>query len=457
MRRIIIIALLFAGMQLILPLGASGHGAVWLLTFGFLILAADAVGELASTVKIPKLLGYLAAGFIFGPSGLNTITAQATQELAPVNSLAIALIAFLAGSELRWSELQERLERVMKILAVELTLTLFALSGFLLLISNFIPFLQGIPIGAKIVFSVLFASIAIVHSPSATMGLLSETQARGPVARTTLSLVLVSDIIVVLIFTGALALARAVVPPSGTEAAGISLGSVVWEIVGALLVGVLLGIAVALYLKRIKRELFFFAMLVAFFGSEIARLAHVEVLLTLLTAGFVAENVSPREDGQALRHALEKSSAPIFVVFFALAGASIHLGDIGKVWFLVIPIVLVRMGSIWLGVRVGAKWGKAPKIEEDYAWMGLISQAGVAIGLATVVAAAYPNRGAQIQSIFLAVIALNETIGPILFKIALTKSGEIQNSNGRSNGEKVQDSSVTVLESDNNLVAEGGQ
>lgn len=432
MRRLIVIALLFAGMQLILPLGASGHGAVWLLTFGFLILAADAVGELASSLKIPKLIGYLIAGTIFGPSVLNTITAQAVHELEPVNGLAIALIAFLAGAELRWDELQERIGRVLKMLSAEITITLIAITSFLLLVSSYLPFLDGIGIGPKIAFSLLFASIAVVHSPSATMALLSETHAKGPVARTTLSLVLVSDIVVVLLFTGALALTRAIVPPSGTEAAGISLGSVVWEIAGAILVGAILGGAVALYLKWVKRELFLFAMLVAFFGAEIAKLAHVEILLTLLTAGFVSENLSVHADGAALRNALERSGAPVFVVFFALAGASIDLKAVSQVWPIVIPIVLVRLGAIYSGIKLGAKWSKAPDVEGRYAWMGLISQAGVAIGLSSVVAAAYPNRGAQMQTILLAVIALNETFGPILFRIALSRSGEIEDQDERS-------------------------
>ncbi len=450
MRRIVIIALLFAGMQLILPLGARGHGAVWLLTFGFLILAADAVGALASSVKIPKLVGYLAAGAIFGPSLLNTVTIEATRELAPVSGLAIALIAFLAGAELRWTELRERLNRVLKMLSVELLLTLIVSSAFLLAFRSYIPFLKDISILPAIAFSVLFASMLIVHSPAATMALLTETQARGPVARTTLSVVLVSDIAVVLIFTAALAFARAVVPPSGTEAAGISLAVVVWEIAGAILVGSILGGAVALYLHWVRRELFLFALVVAFFGAEIARLAHVEVLLTLLTAGFVAENVSKQAHGEALRNAMERSAAPIFVVFFALAGASLHLADIADLWPLVVPIVLIRMASIWVGTRLGAKWGNAAPIEQKSVWMGLISQAGVAIGLATVVSAAYPDRGAQMQTLFLSIIAINETVGPILFRFALSRSGEVIPNDRSGDSVEVTQRSVTLLEPNNN-------
>jgi Kef-type K+ transport system membrane component KefB len=228
----------------------------------------------------------------------------------------------------------------------------------------------------------------------------------------------------VLLFTAVLALARYLVPPTGTDAAAVSLATVAWEIGGAVLVGAVLGGAVALYLRFVHRELFLFALIVAFFGAEITNLVHVETLLTLLTAGFVMENVSRHGEGEVLRHAMERSAAPVFVVFFALAGAEMALHDIGALWFLIIPIVLVRGVAMWMGTLLGARWAGARE-EGRYVWMGLISQAGVAIGLATVVVQVYPTRGAQMQTLFLAVLAVNQTIGPILFRHALVRSGEV--------------------------------
>jgi hypothetical protein len=241
--------------------------------------------------------------------------------------------------------------------------------------------------------------------------------------------VLVSDVVVVIVFSSVLALVRILVPPTGAEVMAASFTAILWEIGGAVLVGALLGGAVALYLRFVKRELMLFAMVIAFFGAVIAQLTHVETLLTLLTAGFVTENVSHRDDGDAIRHAMERSAAPVFVVFFALAGAEMALGEIAAVWYLVLPIVVVRIGAIWAGARVGARWADAGPAGSRI-WMGLISQAGVAIGLATVMAQAYPSRGALIRTIFLAVIAVNELIGPILFRQALNRSNEIVSGTG---------------------------
>jgi len=423
-RRLIILALLLASVQLILPLGARGHGGQWLLSFGFLVVAASTVGRLVAPLGLPAIVGHLATGVIFGPQVIGTLSTDAARQLAPVSSLAIALIAFLAGAELRWSELKERGVLLLKILATEMSLVLVAVTALLLGMREFVPFLADSPTTTVLVMSLLFASIAVVHSPAVTIALLSETRANGPVARTTLGVVLLSDVVVILLFAGVLAFARAVVPPAASSST-FSLLGVFWEIGGAILIGGFLGGGIALYLRFVRRELFLFAILVAFFGSEITRLAHVETLLAMLIAGFVAENVSPHALGDALRHAIERSAAPVFVVFFALAGAALDLGAVADLWFVVLPLVAVRSVALWAGSGLGARWGKASLPERQWTWMGLVSQAGVAIGLATVAAEAYPERGDAIRALFLAMLAVNQTLGPILFRFALSRAGEL--------------------------------
>lgn len=423
MRRLFILALLFGGMQLILPLGSRGQGSWPLLAFGFLILAAYSVGELATSFHFPKIVGYLAAGVIFGPYVLNAVDEIGVNRLSPVSDLAIALIAFLSGAELRWDEVKERGVLLLKMTVTELAITFVALFGLLYGLRGFVPFLASSPGPEAIAFALLFASIAVVHSPAVTMALLSETGARGPVARTTLGVVLITDVVVVLFFSGALAVARAIAPPGG--AAGLSFGAVVWEIAGAIVIGAVLGWLIALYLRYVGKELPFFAILIAFFGLTIARLSHVELLLTMLMAGFVMENRSRQGEGTELLHAMERSAAPVFVVFFALSGAKIELAAVGALIFLVIPIALVRAAAIWVGVRIGARWAHAGEAESRLTWMGLISQAGVAIGLAAIVADAYPERGAQLSALLLSLIAVNQIVGPVLFRRALGSAGEI--------------------------------
>ena len=424
MRRVIILLFLLVGMRLLIPLGSGPGTPHPLLAFGFLILAAYSVGELAKQFRIPKIVGYLVAGLVFGPSALAIVSSDASAELAPVSNLAVALIAFLAGAELRWSEVREHWRKILRILSSEMSLAFAGLLMLLVLAHRFVPFLQDTSWGQRFALAALFASIGVVHSPAVTLALLKETGARGRVARTTLEVVLVADVAVIVLFSGVLAWARAVAPVGGSVPPQ-SVGLLAWELLGSVLVGALLGGVISLYLRLVLRELVMFGIVVAFFGAEIARLAHVETLLTLLTAGFMTENVSRRGEGEQLRHAMERSSAPVFVIFFALAGAKIAVGELVQLWYIVIPIVLVRGLGIWYGSLLGARWARASEDEARYCWMGLISQAGVAIGLASVVAQAYPERGVLMRDVLLAVIAINETVGPILFRRALASSGEL--------------------------------
>jgi Kef-type K+ transport system membrane component KefB len=423
MRRMVILLLLLGLMQLLRPLGAAGYGSEALLTFGFLILAAYTVGEIAKQLHAPKIIGYLFAGVIFGPEALGVLSSQALTRLSPISELAIALIAFLAGAELRWSDIREHGTGYLKVMGTELTLSFFAIGTVLYAVSMFIPFLGNTSTLELVVFCGLFASVAIVHSPAVTMALLTETQAKGNVARTTLGVVLLADLAVVLLFSATLAAARALVPPSAAAPA-ITLAAVSWEIFGAILVGALLGGAVTVYLRFIGQDLFLFALLVAFLGAEVARLTHVETLLTLLTAGFVAENFSQSGQGDALRHAMERSAAPVFVIFFALAGAKIDVAGLGTVLFIVVPVAIARALGIFTGTKLGGRWAGVEPEARRYVWMGLISQAGVAIGLATIVASAYPERGEELRTLLLALIAVNETVGALLFRRALLASGE---------------------------------
>ena len=423
MRRAVILLVVFGLVELLRPLGSAGYGSQALLTFGFLILAAYTVGEIAKAMRGPAIVGYMVAGIVFGPMVLGAVSEPALARLAPVSSLAVALIAFLAGAELRWEEVRTRGPILAKVMSVELALGLVALFTALFVGRSFVPFLSGLPTAEAVAVALLLASIAIVHSPAVTMALLTETGARGPVARTTLGVVLLADVVVVLLFSGTATLARAAAP---TEVgAVVSVGAVSWEILGALLVGAVLGTAVSAYLRFVAEELLLLAILVAFLGTEVARAAHVEMMLTLLTAGFVAENFSPGRRGEALRRAMERSAAPVFVVFFALAGAEIDLVALGRLLPVVVPLAAVRLMAIWTGTRVGGRWAGMPLTEARYLWMGLVSQSGVAIGLAAAAAEAFPSFGTGLQTLLLALIAVNESVGAVLFRRALVQAGEV--------------------------------
>jgi hypothetical protein len=175
----------------------------------------------------------------------------------------------------------------------------------------------------------------------------------------------------------------------------------------------------------VKDDRMGFALLAALLGQQVAGLLHVEVLLTLLVAGFVAVNFAKEGDGDALRHAMEVAATPIFVVFFALAGVAIDVPAAVRMAPVVIPLALLRIGALAFGVRIGS-WGLGLNdVQRGAVWRGLVSQAGVAIGLVAIVAEAYPVVGRSMQTMLLAFIAVNGMLGPILFRGALLAAGEV--------------------------------
>ena len=215
MRRLVVLLILYATMQGAFKLAGASAGSPTLMLLGFLVLAAYSVGEFVGPLGIPKIVGYLLAGLLFGPPGLGYVSPQALRELAPVGNLAIALIAFLAGAELQLDELRARWSGIARMTLLELLATFVLLTITLVLLRGAVPALAQAPVAEAAVFASLFAAVAVVHSPAATIALLSETRASGPVARYTLGVVLLTDVAVVLLFTAVLAVARALVPPTG--------------------------------------------------------------------------------------------------------------------------------------------------------------------------------------------------------------------------------------------------
>jgi hypothetical protein len=234
--------------------------------------------------------------------------------------------------------------------------------------------------------------------------------------------VLLSEVVVVVLFSLLLGAAQQVLPGVGAPTGGTAV--IIWEIGGSVPVGALLGLAIAGAMRVVRDDRLLFALLAALLGQQVSGLLHTEVLITLLVAGFVSVNLAKDDDGPALRHAMERAATPVFVVFFALAGVAIDVPTAVRLAPVVLPLAVIRIAALVLGVRLGARgMGLEPPVR-DALWQGLVAQAGVAIGLAALLAEAYPSIGGQMQTMLLAFIAVNGTLGPILFRRALQRAGE---------------------------------
>jgi Kef-type K+ transport system membrane component KefB len=426
-RRLVVLALLVGGAFLLEPLRVPTEGVIAprsLFLFGILLLTADTFGALAHDLGFPRLVGYLVAGLALGPSALDVVPPGVLQDLSMMKQLAVGLIALLAGAELRLRDLVERSRAIAWILALQTAVVLVGLTLLALLLRPWIPFLQNLDVQPLLFVALLFAATLTVNSPMVTLALLTETRAEGPLAKTTLGVVLVADVLVILIFTVAFSLAQASLGGVTASAPEIMV-RLLREVVGSILAGALVGAVLTLYLRFVQRELVVFAVVLVFATAAAAQALHFELLLSLLVAGFLVENVAPVR-AEPLLEVLHLMAVPVFVIFFAMAGADLRLQTFVAFWPLVLAVALVRVALIYAGSTAGARLGRAEPVVTRYGWTGLVSQAGVALGLATIVADRLPKLGLAMHTIILGIIAFNESVGPVLFRGGLDRAGEIR-------------------------------
>jgi Kef-type K+ transport system membrane component KefB len=425
-RRLVVLALLVGGAVLLEPLRAPTEGVIAprsLFLFGILLLTADTFGALAHDVGLPRLVGYLVAGLALGPSATGIVPPSVLADLGMMKRLAVGLIGLLAGAELRVADLRLRRRAIGWILTLQILVVLLAVWAALLLVHPWVPFLADLDPRPLIFVALLFAATLAVNSPMVTLAMLTETGARGPLALTTLGVVLVADVVVILLFTVAFSLAQASLGGVAAPAPDV-LFQLLREVLGSICAGLLIGGVVSLYLRFVKHELVVFAVVVVFATAAAAQALGFELLLSLLVAGFFVENLAPVR-AEPLVATLHNMAVPVFVIFFAMAGAELDLTSFASLWPLILAIAVVRGGAILLGSRAGARMGRADPLVGRDVWTGLVSPAGVALGLATIVAERLPGLGPAMQVLIVGIIAVNESVGPVLFRRGLARAGEI--------------------------------
>lgn len=400
---------------------AGSVRAATLVALGLLLLAGDLAAELVERIGLPHLTGYLLAGVAVGPHGLGLVPHAAVERLGLVNALALALIALSAGAELTAPLLRQGARTLGWALATQLTIALPASVGAILLLRPFVPFMAAVGLGGALGMSLLWGVVAVSRSPAAVLGVVSQLRPAGPVTRYALTIVVAFDVVVLVLFALALALARGLSGGGGLSLAGLTdLGQ---GMLGSVACGTTLGLLVAVYLRLSGRQLLLFLLLVAYGATSLTSYFHYESMLLFMCAGFVVTNVTGQ--GERLLKAIANGGRVVYVIFFALAGAHLDLGLLRTLWPVALALGLVRALSTVAAARLGSQLAGDPAVVVRDGWMPLISQAGVTIGLAVIIAESFPSFGRPLEDLAIAVIGLNELLGPVLFKWALDRNGEV--------------------------------
>ncbi len=401
--------------------GDTAAGPSTALALGFALIAAALAGELLERVRLPRVTGYLLFGMVCGPYLANIITRPMARELQLINGLAVVLIAFIAGLEMNFERLRPQLRAIAQfggITMVTMYVVLFAVFWIAWPWLGIAPELTGVQ---KVAVAAVLSTVVASFSPTVTIALIAESRARGPVSELTLAIVILADLVLILAFTLVMQLARFAF--GGVHDVGV-FAELSWAIFGSFAFGAAVGALFALYLRYVAREVAVMLLAVCAAIAGIGTQLHLESLLAALAAGLVVENIAPPR-GDMLKHAVERGALPVLVVFFAAAGASLQLDALATIGGVALGIAALRAVLIWSSTRLGAAVAAIPQPQSALVWMGLISQAGVTLGLALLISTEFPDWGPQVQTLVVALIALHQLAGPVLFRAALSSAGEV--------------------------------
>ena len=416
---LVLTALVVAARGLV-PEGVALHADV-LLGLGLIIFAGYLTAHLGERIGLPHVTGYLLAGLLLGPHALAAVSADVVERLKPTNSIALALIALSAGAELDFGMLRRGFRSLVAAVGAHLLVVLPATFAALLALRSFVPFLAPLSVYGAMAAALLWGVIAMSRSPSSTLGVISQLRPEGPLTRHVLTVVITMDLVVLVSFAVAEALAARAFDPSAA-AAGDALRELWLMLTGSLACGTTLGLLVALWLKLVKRQLLLFLLVVAYCGMQLAAYFSFQPLVLFLTAGFVVSNLT--HQGEELLDLVGAGGQIVFVVFFALAGAHVDLRLLAKLWPMALTLWLVRGAATYLGARAAARIANDPPVVQRYAGLSLWSQAGTTISLTLAVGARFPALGAGFTSLGIAVAGFDELIGPLLFKWSLDRAKE---------------------------------
>lgn len=402
------------------PQGATVTGSGAALAFGFLLIVAVQAAHLCDALKIPRLTGYIVIGILFGPEVLGLVSAKMLPDLALIKGTAVGLIAFLAGCELNFRRLRPRLRAIGALAALTMAGASILLFVLFYVISFILPVTASFTIIQRVVVALIAANVLAAYSPAVVVAILSETKASGPLSETTLSIVVLADLIIVITFALSNAFGHTIFPSAGTNG-GLAL--LVPHIFGSIGAGIVAGAVLALYVSRVSARGGIFTFGVLFIAAEAGAALHLNPLLIGLTAGLLLENVTAI-GGERLAHAAEGVAMPTFAIFFAVVGAEVQLGAFIATAPFAIAAAVVRGVGIYAGARLAGRIAGLDTSFTRWITLGMLPQAGVAIALVALLLADFAPWGRVLGTIILGTIIVNQLIGPVLFRNAIIASGE---------------------------------
>lgn len=392
-----------------------------LLTVGLTIGLGFAGGKLIYRLKLPVVTGYVLVGVVLGASLLNVLPSDAIERAGLMSDLALGVIAFTIGGELKLSTIKKLGRSILYIVLLEAFGAFALVAGVMYLMTH------------TVYMALILGAVAAATAPAATVTVLQQDRARGVLTTTILAVVGIDDGIALVIYGFASSLAKTLLA-SGEELSviGIVLRPLL-EILGAIALGVAAG-AVMSYLARRMRDqaqLLTLAASALLICSGIAVKLHLSELLTGMALAMTFVNLSASYRSNQILDALRLIGFPIIAGFFCLAGTRLNVGLIPKIGLIGLLYTGARMAGKYGGATLGAHLSRAPEVVRRYVGFSLWPQIGVAVALAIIVEKEFVKYGTQGRELSMLVInvllfttLITEIIGPAMTRWAIRRAGE---------------------------------
>ncbi|QXM06411.1 cation:proton antiporter [Crassaminicella indica] len=383
------------------------------ISLGIALIVGILFGKLMNRFKVPAVAGYIIAGLILGTSGFNIVNSEMIEKLSFLSDFALGIIAFNIGSELQISVIKKLGKSIFVIATCE------ALSAFLFVTA--ITYL----LTKNISTALILGAVSSATAPAATVMVLKEYNAKGPLTSTLLGVVAIDDAICLMIYAIASSVAKVFIKHETVTLYKILIHPIM-EIVSSILVGLVLGIILTYLVKISKKEgellPFITGMIILLVG--IATKFHLSPLLCAMALGIVIANIS--SNNRRAFSSVESFSSPIIAAFFTLAGSRLDISLLPHIGIIGVCYLIFRIIGKVLGASIGGIIADSPKVVKKYIGFGLLSQVGVAVGLAIVVNREFSNSelGSLVITILLATTIITEIVGPLATKSAIIKAKE---------------------------------
>ena len=392
---------------------------------GLLLLGAYLAGRIMARLKLAMVTGYLLFGVFIGPDVLGIVSEGEIGYLTLANDLAISLIALTAGGEIRFSFIMKAWKRVVAIATTEIAGVAIGIAALMVGILPVIGLTTDHFSAETLALGAIIGTIAAANSPAVVIAVIAELKARGTTSQLALAITVCKDLLLVVMFTVVLAVGAGAVISGSEGSASEVAKSLAIHLGGSIVAGVIVGLIMAWYVHKVHAHLPFFLLFACFGIALLSEAFHLEALIVAVVAGMMMENIWP-EESEPLFEGLEELSLPVYCVFFAVAGLKLDLNSLAELWKWAMLIVAARGVAVWASTELGARLTRVDAHERRWLWSAFVPQAGIAIALATIVQETFGSLsfGETLFNLLVSTIALNQLVGPVLFKFGLTRSDE---------------------------------